>query len=150
MKQTSYNPSRASPWVEETVLEEWALAKEAEVTQLHWQRKHIPVLPECLFPAEDPMVQSLQELLLDTNKLTHLPESIKNLTSLEVLDLSSNEFTEFPTCILALKSLRVLKMERNKLTSIPDNLHELTNLEQVTFFGNQIEHIDDQSFQGMR
>ena len=150
MKQTSYHPSRVSPWTEETVTEEWALAKEAEVTQLHWERKHISGLPSSLFSADDSMAKSLQELLLDTNKLTELPESMKNLASLEVLDLSSNNFTDFPLCILSLKSLRVLKMERNKLTSLPSNLHELSNLEHVTFFGNQIEHIDDQCFQGMK
>lgn len=83
---------------------------------------------------------SLERLDLDTNAITHLPESLSQLTNLVLLDLNRNRITEAaalrPAC--ALTSLQALFVGMNGLTALPDEIGRLTQLESLNLIENRL------------
>ena len=90
-----------------------------------------------VMPAEIGQLTSLEELFLDSNRLTTVPAEIGQLTSLEKLHLAGNQLTSVPAEIGQLTSLEwdkrqsaderagrdraayVADLWNNKLTSLP-------------------------------
>ncbi|KAK3265528.1 hypothetical protein CYMTET_25795, partial [Cymbomonas tetramitiformis] len=56
-------------------------------------------------------------LALDQNQITHLPESVGNLTKLKKLTLASNPLAELPASIGELKALETLDLSNCRLGS---------------------------------
>ncbi|GAG57292.1 unnamed protein product, partial [marine sediment metagenome] len=83
-------------------------------------------------------LESLQELSLNRNWLTTLPESLGNLKSLERLDLSENQLTTLPESIGDLTSLKELDLWENRLTTLPESIGNLISLQTINLKGNQI------------
>ena len=77
-------------------------------------------------------------IYLGTNKLTSLPESIRELTQLENLMLSNNSLTSLPDSIGELTQLKTLYLNGNKLTSLPDTIGNLINLKFLVLSGNEL------------
>jgi leucine-rich repeat protein SHOC2 len=74
----------------------------------------------------------LQELHLENNLLTSLPENIENISSLEYLFLSNNKLTSLPQSMNRLNSLLHLGINHNPLIDL-SVLQYLPNLEKVEF-----------------
>jgi Leucine-rich repeat (LRR) protein len=81
-------------------------------------------------------LKKLQELDLDRNQLTSLPDYIGELGNLERLGLAYNQLTSLPDCIGELKNLKRLDLACNKLTSLPDCVGELRSLERLYIENN--------------
>ncbi|MDP3533514.1 MAG: leucine-rich repeat domain-containing protein [Alphaproteobacteria bacterium] len=85
----------------------------------------------------------LKSLDIRYNKLTSLPESIKNLENLEELHLDENNLKTIPDSIKHLKKLRILCLSSNKITSLPDWIGDLENLEELYLGKNKITTLPD-------
>lgn len=113
-------------------------------------------------------IKDIEILLLNHNRLTRLPRTLRNFLSLRVLDLSSNCLRELPEIIGQLplitlvaknnqltneslpksfiiknqnSSLKELNLSGNMLTHFPEQVTELKNLRYLYVGGNQISSI---------
>ena len=89
-----------------------------------------------VFLEPDCEICSLEELYLDGNQLSSIPD-ISNLTSLTVLSLNNNAFTKFPNSILELKKLNILSLSGNSIYYI-DDISTLTNLKVLLLDNNKL------------
>lgn len=64
-------------------------------------------------------VPQLEQLFLDHNRLSSLPQSIEHLENLRDLGLTANNFAVFPVQIGRLTKLQILSLQNNKLEIVP-------------------------------
>ncbi|MDB4293452.1 hypothetical protein N9954_08605 [Maribacter sp.] len=79
-------------------------------------------------------IGNLEELVsfdLLGNKLKTLPAAFGNLNKLEILNLEGNEFDQLPAAIGELESLQVLNLENNLLEQLPNEITNLSNLREL-------------------
>ena len=62
--------------------------------------------------------KNVTELDLSHNKISRIPNDIKNLTNLESIKLNNNSFTTFPKVLLEM-NLNNIEIDNNKLTELP-------------------------------
>lgn len=86
------------------------------VTEIGLYKCELSNLPESIGN-----LKSLQDLLLDGNKLTTLPESIGKLKSLNTLLLGNNQLTTLPKSIVNLSKLERLRITDNPLVNNPNS-----------------------------
>ena len=86
---------------------------------------------------------NLEWLYLNYNKLTSIPDSIENLTNLKELDLRYNQLTTLPDSIGNLTNLKRLYLPGNQLTTLPDSIGNLTNLKELDLRYNQLTSLPD-------
>ncbi|MEP1385261.1 MAG: leucine-rich repeat-containing protein kinase family protein [Paraglaciecola sp.] len=87
----------------------------------------------------------ISELALSED-LTDFPMEILSLAdSLEVLDLSNNRLTSLPDEIKQLTKLRILFASNNPFETLPESLGKCPNLEIVGFKANKIKHVPEAS-----
>ena len=84
---------------------------------------------------------SINELVLNDNKLSSLPDSIKEFKKLTTLSLNNNKLQCLPKSIVELKSLEKLLLSDNQLKEIPTNIDELTKLQVLGLGNNQLEKL---------
>ena len=70
-------------------------------------------------------------LYLDHNKLTSLPDSMRQFKNPRWLKLGVNQFTEFPSIICELTALQQLGLSHNNLTEVPASMKQLTDLKEL-------------------
>jgi len=80
------------------------------------------------FPSEIISMDSLQELLIDQNKLNAIPDAFSKLQMIGRLDISTNAFPFFPEIICSLTRLKELRASANKFSSLPSCFSSLTQL----------------------
>ncbi len=80
-------------------------------------------------------LKKLRILTLSGNNLSEIPESIGELTNLEELHLDSNKITQIPEFISKLK----LDFSSNKITEIPGFLSKLKKLEKLSLQRNEVD-----------
>ena len=93
-------------------------------------------------PSEIKLLEKLEILNLDNNKLTTFPNSNDfNLICLKELYLSNNQLTQLTNAIGLLKNLNILVLDCNQLTELPESLFELINLEYLDLSYNSISKL---------
>ncbi|XP_076655479.1 scribble planar cell polarity protein [Halictus rubicundus] len=82
--------------------------------------------------------RTLEELLLDANHISDLPENFFRLQRLRKLGLSDNEIRVLPPHIQNFESLVELDVSRNNIEDIPENIKNLRALQVADFSSNPI------------
>ncbi|MGI4858441.1 MAG: NEL-type E3 ubiquitin ligase domain-containing protein [Janthinobacterium lividum] len=77
----------------------------------------------------------LQELRLNGNRLTDLPEGIGQLQRLRRLSLNENQLSRLPDAIGELHALRSLRIADNELSMLPESVGRLQQLESLVADG---------------
>lgn len=83
----------------------------------------------------------MQALVLQSNKLISLPDSITTLSELRALSLAANNIAALPDSIGSCSSLRLLDVSSNKLASLPTSLGQLVSLKTLKLSGNLLAAI---------
>ena len=79
----------------------------------------------------------------DAERLTELPESLRQLTQLQELDISAHQLTTLPEWLGEFTELRLLYVYRNQLTALPESLGQLTQLRLLYLSRNQLTALPD-------
>ncbi|CAG0880347.1 unnamed protein product [Darwinula stevensoni] len=85
--------------------------------------------------------KSLEELLLDANKIRDLPKGLFRLQKLRRLGLSDNEIGRLPPDIQNFHNLVELDVSRNDIPDIPDHIKSLQALQVADFSSNPIQRL---------
>lgn len=88
-------------------------------------------------------LDKLEKLVLASNELRELPDSIYGLINLKELDLSNNGLESLSLKIRQLKHLQKLKLSMNRLVEIPASIGELSELTQLDLMSNQIRGLPE-------
>ncbi|XP_074597622.1 scribble planar cell polarity protein [Brevipalpus obovatus] len=104
----------------------------SSLEELLLDSNHIKELPESLF-----RLNKLQKLTVSDNEIGSLPMEIANLSNLAELDASKNEIMEIPEVIKFLRRLRVLDLSFNPLSRISNAITQLTSLTCLSL--NEVE-----------
>ncbi len=94
-------------------------------------------------PSEMKLLENLEILNLNFNKLTVFPNEQINLVNLKELFLSNNQITQLTSSIGILKSLRKLVLDCNRLTDLPESLYDLVELEYLDLSYNNITKLSN-------
>ncbi len=106
--------------------------------QLSFSDNLISHIPESIFN-----ISSLNDLSFRKNELTDIPSGIEKLTSLRRLDLSSNPLHQLPDTVLKVMSLNELLLRDCMLTQIPEEITSLHQLKIINLTKNALTSIPD-------
>jgi len=86
--------------------------------------------------------EDLEFLLLEDNRLTHIPEDIVRIKNLKRINISRNLLTEFPASLLKLSQLSEIDLRHNQIERISDTgvLGDLA-LEYLDMGNNRLQEI---------
>ena len=87
-------------------------------------------------------LQAVEELFLDRNALSPLPDAIGNMAALRELNARQNVLTGLPASIGRLKNLEGLFLDRNRLEALPD-LSGCVALAGINVSANQLRRLPD-------
>ncbi|XP_017098810.2 leucine-rich repeat protein 1 [Drosophila bipectinata] len=90
--------------------------------------------------------QSLCELDLSSNGLTHFPAPLVKFERLVFLNLNYNELIRLPFAMRRLKALRKLHLSSNKLESLPSAIEDL-HIDQLDVWGNRFKAFNAEAAQ---
>ncbi|CAH1173628.1 unnamed protein product [Phaedon cochleariae] len=85
--------------------------------------------------------RSLEELLLDANRIQVLPKNFFRLHRLRKLGLSDNEINNLPSDIQNFEHLVELDVSRNDIPDIPESIGQLRSLRVADFSSNPIPRL---------
>ena len=83
---------------------------------------------------------SLEELILDRNKLRAIPESLGDLSLLHSFSCSNNLLDALPSSIGRLQKLELLDVHNNNLTEFPAGLWSCGSLKRINMASNLVAH----------
>ena len=91
-------------------------------------------------PAEINLLENLESLILNTNRITSFSSAVFSMVNLKVLDLDKNFIEEILSDIspLGSDSLEQLYLSNNKLTSVPNELFRLRQVKNLWLANNKI------------
>mmetsp|Transcript_5191 Transcript_5191/g.10127 ORF Transcript_5191/g.10127 Transcript_5191/m.10127 type:complete len:412 (-) Transcript_5191:199-1434(-) len=126
---------------------------EMEVLDLKFER--LPSLQELNLndndltglPEDIKKLRALKKLSLVRNRIRSLPQ-LKHLTSLTVLNLFQNQIQELPDLAKADK-LEKLILTRNRFAHVPESLNQLRALKTLKIAENAITSLGDVEFKGL-
>ena len=87
--------------------------------------------------------KTLQLLYVNQQKITRLPDNMKNLNKLGLLDVSSNKISYLPamkTNVTKEVNLVEVYLDNNELTDIPDDFCGTNDMEKFSASNNKIEY----------
>lgn len=90
----------------------------------------------------------LKKLLLASNQLSFVPDTIAVFSTLVILDLHDNKLTMLPNAISQMKVLEKLDVSHNELTQLPEDLSDLQRLSTLLLQHNVLVSLP-QSFGGL-
>ncbi|XP_050816959.1 leucine-rich repeat-containing protein 7 isoform X2 [Gopherus flavomarginatus] len=90
------------------------------------------------------LLKRLTTLKVDDNQLTVLPNAIGNLSLLEEFDCSCNELESLPSTIGYLHSLRTLAVDENFLSELPREIGSCKNVTVMSLRSNKLEFLPDE------
>jgi Leucine-rich repeat (LRR) protein len=108
-----------------------------QVLDLSWNKKIVELSPSI---AE---LKNLEELNLESNALTEIPDEIGGLKKLKKVSLSYNKLTAFPESILKLEELESLEIGNQQIAELPKNLKGLANLKHLELKSAGIKELSD-------
>jgi len=88
------------------------------------------------------LLPSLKTLIMDNNKLKHLPFNINEMKTLEILSLSVNSLTRF-SIIKNPPYLKKLNLSQNEISSLPENMRTFSSLQELDLSYNHLDTISD-------
>ncbi|TFG17467.1 MAG: hypothetical protein EU533_08280, partial [Promethearchaeota archaeon] len=91
-------------------------------------------------------LQALEQLQLNSNKFTTIPESISSLQSLKELYMNNNKITNILDSIKNLKMLKVLSLYNNNIAFLPKDIGNLSNLQKLDLWDNQLTSLPKSVF----
>lgn len=71
-------------------------------------------------PREIGQLSALNSLIAPNNQISHLPETMSDLTALDDIYLRHNALTSFPMVLLRLQRLSIISMEDNNIVALPE------------------------------
>eukprot|EP00887_Chlorella_sp_A99_P002665 scaffold6.g2665.t1 len=86
---------------------------------------------------------SLQELELNNNAISAVPDGIGHLVGLNRLFLAGNAIEALPDAIGMLVNLVDLDLSNNRLVALPDSIASLASLKYLNCMGNRLEALPD-------
>jgi Leucine-rich repeat (LRR) protein len=89
-------------------------------------------------PAEFSALKSMKNLEMVSCEVTEFPKVVLDMPNMEDLNLNSNKMTSVPAEISKLKNLKSLGLMFNALPSIPASISELPNLERLLLHSNKL------------
>jgi Leucine-rich repeat (LRR) protein len=87
-------------------------------------------------------VSSLEEIHLQRNRITTVPDGIGRFTGLKKLTLNYNQIVQVQPGLGQLKKLEELSLYQNKLQEIPPGIYELNSMKAVDLYYNQIQQVN--------
>ena len=117
-----------------TSLEE-ALVNPSLVYRLDLSKKKLKKIPQEVF-----MLINLNELKLETNKITDIPSQITGLRHLQRISLSRNRIETFIPELCRLSNLVILDLSDNYIGEIPDGIRRLQALKELILWSNMIHY----------
>jgi len=84
---------------------------------------------------------SLEDLLLDQNRLREIPAEVCSLPKLKTLSLSQNALTSLPKAVSEMTSLRSLSLGDNQLADIPPELGSCLVLQTIYLHHNHFTRL---------
>ena len=96
------------------------------------------------FPLEILVFKNLNWLSLYKNKLTIIPEAIRELVFLQDLNLSNNRIDSLPEELFELVNLKVLRAAQNELSFLSANINCLEELETLDLWSNNFEDFPEE------
>ncbi len=88
-------------------------------------------------------LESLEELLLNSNQILEIPKDLTALPCLEVLDLGNNKISTIRQRVLFPLSLRDLNLSKNQIITIPRKLEGFSDLKSLDLSENRISVIPE-------
>ncbi|MGH0160892.1 UNVERIFIED_CONTAM: hypothetical protein FKN15_040334 [Acipenser sinensis] len=90
------------------------------------------------------MLKKLTTLKVDDNRLTALPNTIGSLSLLEEFDCSCNELESLPPTIGYLHNLRTLAADENFLSELPREIGSCKNVTVMSLRSNKLEFLPEE------
>lgn len=92
----------------------------------------------------------IKELNLANNRLSSLPEELRDLSDLKRLDISQNDYMLFPKVVFKLPNLIFLNAQKNHLTNIDvEKLKSVRSLREVNFEDNPLTNTSREQLKSM-
>jgi len=94
-------------------------------------------------PASIAKLEVVEELTLQYDSITSIPEELGSLTNLRILNLSGNSFSVVPESLIRLQKLETLLLGRTEITKVPGFLSELKNLKTLALDETKISFTEE-------
>ena len=126
-------------WFLESLIDqetEWIL----NMTQLSLPRLELKVSD--IFPNFQKLTK-LTSIDFSQNKLSTIPEFIRNLNDLSTLKISNNELTVLPDWICDMSNLTTLEITSNPIKQLPNQIGKLNKLKTFAFSNCEIQSLPE-------
>ncbi len=133
-----------------TCLKEAMAVHPDSVIKLDLSKQNLMYFPEEIF-----MFTNLQQLYLNRNRISEIPDNISNLKHLTELNISKNNISSYLAVTIFEKVLisrfkvvnrfsKILKLNQNKITALPVSFDNMTRLEVIELYSNPLDFNPDQ------
>lgn len=135
------------------------IVKEVETPYLHLQNQGLSKLPQNIntlqvkeiiltgnnfteFPEEVLNMPQLEELLIDHNPVSKLPDNLESLKNLKRLSINATQIKEFPPDLSALESLETIGLDHNEFKKVPEPILTIPNLKRLGLNNNKLTDLN--------
>lgn len=94
-------------------------------------------------PAEVGLLKETEEVILQNNLISKLPDTFFTLRNIRKLDLSRNRFSSLSPEIVKLNQLQLLDLGNNQLQTLPETISGLAHLNTLHLQYNRLKSLPD-------